>query len=85
MVQLAKVVLTPRLQDKTVRSGTLKMVLALVTATLVGWLYDPHHYRDLAVWGLAGAGLAISINKIVRLASVYADWVITMIMRNRRG
>ena len=84
-MQLVKVVLTPRLQDRSVRGALVKMVLAAGVALGTAWLLDPHHPRELAVYALAGAGLAMVFHKILRLASIYADWVITVIMRNRRS
>ena len=84
MVQLTKVVFTPRLQNKSVRTAVIKMVLALLVATTATWLLEPYHYRDLAVYGLAGAGLAMAFHKLIRWASLYGDWLVTTIMRQRR-
>jgi cell division septal protein FtsQ len=84
VVQLTKVIVTPRLQDRSVRSALIKMTLSVLVAAGTAWLLDPHHPRELAVFAIAGAGLAMGEHKVLRLASLYGDWLITTIMRNRR-
>lgn len=65
----------------------VKLVLVLAGSLGVALLLLlPHHHRDvaaLAVLMLAGAGLAVAVHRLARLARVGGDWLIRDIIRKR--
>lgn len=60
-----------------------KIGLALVISYGISASLFTHNPHQLAVYGVAGAGLALLIHRISRLASVAGDWYIHEILRNR--
>lgn len=61
----------------------VKLILALLASMgIAAALYAPHHITDLLVYGFAGAGLAVLIHRIARLASVAGDHQITQIIQS---
>lgn len=61
------------------------MVLALIGSGGVAALVFAHHYSELAVYTVAGAGLAAVIHRIWRLLTYVGDWCVRQIQESRGG
>jgi hypothetical protein len=79
VVQLVKVTFSL----KSGRHQITKMVTALVVSAVIAYSNYPHHPRNVAIYGLAGAGLAFVIHKVYRVAGVAGDWLIQEILTKR--
>jgi hypothetical protein len=80
VVQALKTVMIPKRLG-----GLAKLVLALLTSAGAAAALYPHHYADLVLYGVAGAGLAVLIHRVARAVSVAGDWFIREIMRKGRN
>jgi hypothetical protein len=60
-----------------------KMTMALVGSFAVSAVFYYQKPLDMAVYGLAGAGLAVLVHRTARLASVAGDWCIRDILVKR--
>jgi hypothetical protein len=60
-----------------------KLVLALIGSAGVAAFVFEHHFSELAIYGVAGAGLAIVINRAARLLLLVGDLCIRRILDSR--
>jgi hypothetical protein len=80
LAQLAKMGLAP-IKVKPL----LKIVLAAAGSFGAAWLVlGASDWRQLVVYGFAGASLAVVVHKFTRLLSVLADLHIFTLLRNRQ-
>jgi len=77
VVQLIKIIWFPL----GLLSKNLKTFLVLVASFGISAALSWHHVVELVVYALAGAGLAVLIHRVARLAHVAGDLVIQKIMR----
>jgi hypothetical protein len=69
---------------KAGRHGWAKLVMALFGAALVAGLTFRRDTQDVAIYAVAGAGLAMVIHKVYRALSAKGDDLITDIIAKRR-
>jgi hypothetical protein len=85
-VQLIKVLVSPKLQGEGIGKAIVKMFLAGLTAFGAAFLALPvGDWRTAAVYGLAGAGLALILHKAIRLLSSLGDESFIRFLRNSAG
>lgn len=60
-----------------------KLFLVLVGSTVVSSAFYSIHSPLLEVYGVAGAGLAILVHRLVRLLGAVGDWFIINVMKER--
>jgi hypothetical protein len=66
------------------RPATWKIVLALLGSLAVSVIFFPHRWQDALTYGVGGAGLAVMIHRVARLAWLAGDWVMASLLHTRR-